>query len=167
MVRYVRACITAPSMVVRTNEASSRRSTPLGMRGPASSRHCSIGRVGLVQLERERPDGTGVKAVGHDEPGAVARQEREDALDGVRDVAPRGVEQHRVDPLAVGPQHGDEEVLFRREEVVEAAGMDVRRAQDVLDRGRAIALFGEELERGSDQTVPGLECGGHSKVGVG
>ena len=41
MLRYVRASITAPSIVVSTNRASCLRSTDSGNRPEASARHCS------------------------------------------------------------------------------------------------------------------------------
>ncbi len=112
--------------------------------------------IGFVDFQRQAADRAAVSAVGIDHALPVARQQREHALDGIAHAGPCRRQQHRMNPLAVGLQHGQQQVLLPREEVIQAAAVDTRCAQYIGDAGRAVALGPEQAQRGENQSVTGI-----------
>jgi len=118
--------------------------TRLDAIGPGAEIGCQAlahRQVRLVQFQGKAADGAGVQAFAVSERPAVAAEQREDALDGIGDVAPGRLQQHRPDALVIGIQHGEQQVLLAGKEMVEAAAVDARPLQHVSDAGGAVTLF--------------------------
>lgn len=89
--------------------------------------------VRLAEFEREAADGAAIEEIGFDEEPPVGGEESEHAIQRILDACPGRFEEHRRQTLEVTIKHGEEEVLLRGEEVVEASAVDVSRLQHVGD----------------------------------
>ena len=108
-----------------------------------------------MQFQRQAADGTAIAAIRHLQRAAISGEQGEDPFDGIVHAGPGGRQQHGTDALAVHAQHRQQHVLLGWKGVIEAARIGLRFAQNVLDAGRAIALFQEQLHGREDQTIGG------------
>ena len=123
--------------------------------GEIQRQQLAHGRIGLMQFQREAADRAAVLAFGLQQRAAIAGEQGEDLVDRIIDALPGRLQQHRIDAVAIRVEHGQQQVLLARKEVVEAAAVHVSGLAHVGDARRGIAFFGEQPQRGVDEAIAG------------
>jgi hypothetical protein len=111
--------------------------------------------MAVAHLEGEVADGAAHAAGGALELGPVEGEEGEDAGDGVGLGALDGAGHEGLEEGVVVREHALEQGLLGGEEVVEAAGVGVRLAEDGGDAGGGVALLVEEAAGGLEDARAG------------
>src|ERR1019366_479987 len=180
MRRDERACMTPPSMTVRTKVARASRSQWSGRRALAGSRQAGMegqavaegfqtsangggprGEIGgdavvrrevfRLDLERQSPDGTAILASSGQQLLAIALQDGEDAPDRIAVTGKRGPLDGWLQTAQIIVQHGQQERLFAGEDVVETAAVHVRALQQFGHAGGGVAFLPEQVAGGVEQ----------------
>lgn len=109
----------------------------------------------IADFERQIADGAAKLEARFPEQSPIPVEHREQTFDGIVHAVEGGPQDAGFQHLAVLEQHGDQQVFFAREEVVQASALRVGLFQDLGDPGRGIALPEEELSGRFDDPLPG------------
>src|SRR5207247_11312786 len=102
-------------------------------------------RVSIGHLEIESADRTSPMETGCLKQLAIAMQERKEPLDGCRGSLVSRGEDHRFKHLLVFLQHSDEQIFFRRKEIIKAAAVRPGTLEDLGNSRRRVTLLKKEL----------------------
>ena len=116
-----------------------------------------------IDFECQAAERAAVLAIGLKDASAIAGEDGEDAFNGVGCAGEGGVDDDGAQGVEISGEDGPEERFFAFEEVVEAAGVDLRVGEEVGHAGSGVASFPEEIAGGVDEPVTGGEGGGHSE----
>jgi len=89
------------------------------------------GRIGFVKFEGQRSDRTAVCAAAAVERSTVRGEQRKHLSNWIVNAVPRRRQQHRFDAVAIRFEYREKQILFGREEVIEAAGVGIRFLQQI------------------------------------
>ena len=93
------------------------------------------GRIRFVEFEGQRSDRTAVGAAAAVERSAVRGEQRKHPGNWIVNAAPRRRQEHRFDAVAICFEYREKQILFGREEVIEAAGVGMRFLQQIHNGG--------------------------------
>jgi hypothetical protein len=116
-----------------------------------------------IDLECKAAQGTAVATFGLEDAVAVAREDGEDAFDGLFGLSECWIDDHRTKCVEITGEDFAQEGLFAFEEVVEAAGVDVGVSEEVRHAGACESPFPKEIAGGGDETVARGWAWGHSE----
>ena len=169
-VRWVRDCITPPSITVKINCPRARVSVPGGSLSPPhpetafdrrdptveiDGEQFAHRRVGLMQFQRQAADRTAIAAIRHLQRAPVGAEQGEDPFDGIVHARPGGPPAAWVRCLGGtcrAPPRARPAWWGRRDK---GCRVGLRFPKNVLDAGRAVTLFEEQLHGREDQTTRG------------
>jgi hypothetical protein len=111
------------------------------------------GQVLGFDFESEAAERTPIAASGLEQSFPVAFKDGEDALDGVALRREGRLHDDGFEGLQVGIEHGQEQRLFSRKEMIEAAGVGLGALQNLGDAGGGVPPFPEQIPGGIEQPV--------------
>jgi hypothetical protein len=93
------------------------------------------------------------------ESKTISPEQRENPFYRIFDSLPRRLEKHRMNTFQILLEHGDEDVLFTRKEVVQAAGIRARVLQNIRNAGGRVSFLSKQLHCREDNAVASVLFG--------
>src|SRR5438132_3774676 len=107
----------------------------------------------IRQLESKVAYGAAIFAFGGSQSPAIPGQNSKNALDRIADAVEDRLNNYRDEVGLVPLENGEQQILFGREEIIQAAAARVGSFQDLSNAGSGVTLLQEQVPSSLNQTV--------------